>query len=132
MTSFALSVLRKVAQTQINVITREQVLSSGLRGKRNEIPGGLWVANSLECGSLKVSVNDVVWKSRFEMGKVKACVADVDNNLFLSVAVLDFIADVSQHSDSFRLTDREQIWNANAVSHPACWYAAADLWVVVY
>ena len=50
-------------------------------------------------------------------------------SLVAEVAVLDFIVEVTQHSDSFRLTARHQVLDAN--DQHVC-YAEADLWVVVY
>ena len=132
LTYFEPSVFGRVMQRQIFALRDEGRLRSGLRGKIVECPSdGLLLASSLECATLKVSVDDVVCYNKLT-GVVRACVCDNGRQLLVIAKQFQWRGTVTDHSDCWRLTSHLAVWPANALASSRSWYTQGEDVVLVW
>ena len=119
-------------QRQIAALTIEKTMRSGLRGRvKQSSDTGLFVATSLQCASLTVTVHDIVTYEN-TAGIVQSCVADPDGQLSVIVLALQLLGSVTAHSDRWKLTTTRQMWPANALLGPRSWYLEGDDLILIW
>lgn len=128
--AFHSTVLGRVLHVQCKALASTELVS-GLRGKIAPLSEeGVHVSRSLECASLKVSVDDVVCNDQM-VGVVKACVSEGDGQLFVVIDHLQCLGRVTLHSHRFTSTGQLLAWRAESLFFPHSWYIdGADVVVI--
>ena len=119
-------------QQQILALRDEGYLRSGLRGKIVKSScDGLYLAKSLQCASLTVTVEDMVCYAH-SAGVVSACAADEHGQLFVIVKVFQWRDAVTPHSGLWSPTSHLDVWPANALASPRSWYPQGEDFVLIW
>ena len=129
-TAFERSVLAGVLTSQKRLL-HSMNIADGLQGKQAQLPHSTaLVSDSLKFKGLKISVEDIVYHSTDEAGKIIACVMEGDE-LFAVVERIAFVENVSLQSAKYKCTDIRTTWRVESLQLAFAWYVDLDVMVVL-